>query len=72
MANEYYTVEDYHGSPFGPGEPIPSPEGTPLHEALAIFRDCKNAISRDRFLELGGRPEDLDELLGLGQVVPLK
>lgn len=38
MTTEYYTAEDYRGSPFGPGEPIPYPEGSALHEALAIFR----------------------------------
>lgn len=72
MTTEYYTVEDYRGSPFGPGAPIPYPKGSALHEALAIFRDCKNPISRARFLELGGRPEDFDELLGMGQIAKLK
>lgn len=72
MIAEYHTVEDYRGSPFGPGEPIPYEEGSPLREALTIFANCKNPISRDRFLELGGRPEDFDELLGLGQIVKLK
>ena len=72
MAAEYYTVEDYRGSPFDNGAPIPYPEGSPLHQALAIFRDCKNPITEDLFLKLGGRPEDFDELLGLGHIEKLK
>lgn len=64
----YYTVEDYWGSSFSAGAAIPYPPDSALHRALAVFRDCKYPITRTRFIELGGRPQDLDSLLAAGRV----
>ena len=62
----YYSVEDYRGSPFSTGASIPYPEGSSLYQALAIFRDCNEPITRHRFESLGGRSENLDQLLAEG------
>ena len=65
----YYTVEDYRGGPFSAGATIPFPPDSALYRALANFGDCKTPITRARFVELGGRPQDLDSLLAAGKVV---
>ena len=67
----YGAVEDYRGTPFGPGAPIPYRRGSALYRALAIFRDCSNPITEARFIELGGRSKDLERLVLNGKVVRL-
>jgi len=67
----YCTAVDRRGTSFGPGAPIPYRRGTALYRVLAIFRDCASPITASRFVELGGRLEDLEILLEQGKVVQL-